>query len=206
MPFFKLKNSHHPEYLYAEIPPERQVMYNLRSARLYEQNIGRTVRFSNTYFQNTFSEWNSLTLDIRNSTSIAEFKRKLLGIIRPAQKPTYNIHDIAGIRLLTKLRLNFSALNEHKFRHNFECLDPICACGTGKEDNEHFLLHCPLFELQRRDLLGQLGDLPGIDIESLDSKTICELLLFGSPNVNVIVNRIILEATISFIKSTQRLG
>ena len=38
-------------------------------------------------------------------------------------------------------RLNFSALNEHKFRHNSECLDPICACGTSKEDNEHFLLH-----------------------------------------------------------------
>ena len=129
-----------------------------------------------------FFEWNPLTLDIRNSTSIAEFKRKLQGIIRPAQKPTYSIHDIAGIRLLTKLRLNFSALNEHKFRHNFECLDPICACGTGKEDNEHFLLHCPLFELQRRDLLGQLGDLPGIDIVSLDSETICKLLLFGSPN------------------------
>ena len=181
-------------------------MYDLRSARLYEQTIGRTVRFSNTYFQNTFFEWNSLTLDIRNSTSVAEFKRKLLGIIRPTQKPTYNIHDIVGIRLLTKLRLNFSALNEHKFRHNFECLDPIRACGTGKEDNEHFLLHCPLFELQRRDLLGQLGDLPAIDIVSLDSETICELLLFGSPNLNVIVNRIILEATISFIKSTQRLG
>ena len=124
--FFKLKSSPHPEYLYAEIPPERQVMYNLRSAHLYEQTIGRTVRFSNTYFQNTFFEWNSLTLDIRNSTSIAEFKHKLLGIIRPAQKPTYNIHDIAGIRLLTKLRLNFSALNEHRFRHNFECLDPMC--------------------------------------------------------------------------------
>ena len=130
----------------------------------------------------------------------------MLGIIRPSQKPTYNINDIAGIRLLTKLRLNFSALNEHKFRHNFECLDPICACGTSKEDNEHFLLHCPLFELQRTDLLGQLGDLPGIDIDSLDSKTICELLLFGRPNANVIVNRIILEATISFIKSTHRLG
>ena len=181
-------------------------MYNLRSARLYEQTIGRTVRFSNTYFENIFFEWNSLTLDVRNSTSVAEFKRKLLGIIRPTQKPTYNIHDIVGIRLLTKLRLNFSALNEHKFRHNFECLDPICACGTGKEDNEHFLLHCPLLELQRRDLLGQLEDLPGIDIVSLDSETICELLLFGSPNLNVIVNRIILEATISFIKSTQRLG
>ena len=126
-------------------------------------------------------------------------------ICRDPYGPPY-ISDILGIRLLTRLRLQFSALNEHKFRHNFECLDPICACRSGKEDNEHYLLHCPLFELQRRDLLGQLEDLPGIDIESLDSKTICELLLFGSPNVNVIVNRIILEATISFIKSTQRLG
>ena len=105
--FLRLKSSHHPEYLYAEIPPERQVMYNLRRARLYEQDIGRTVRFSNTYFQHILFEWNSLILDIRNSTSIAEFKRKLLGIIRPAQKPTYSIHDIAGIRLLTKLRVNF---------------------------------------------------------------------------------------------------
>ena len=47
------------------------------------------------------------------------------------------------------------------------------------------------------------GDLSGIDIEKLDSKTIYELLLFGSPNINVIVSRIILEGTISFIKSTQ---
>ena len=64
----------------------------------------------------------------------------------------------------------------------------------------------PLFDLQRRDLLGQLSDFPDIDIESLDPKNICEVLLFGSPNNNVITNRIILEATIYFIKSTQRLG
>ena len=92
--------------------------------------MGRTARFPNTYFQTTLFEWNSLTLDIRNSTSIAEFKRKLL-------EPTYNTNDIAGIRLLTKLHLNLSALNEHMFRHSFECLDPIYACGTSKEDKEH---------------------------------------------------------------------
>ena len=43
----------------------------------------------------------------------------------------------------------------------------LCFCGTGKEVNADFLQHCSLFELQHRDLLGQLGDLPGIDIESL---------------------------------------
>ena len=54
--FLKLKNSHHPVYLYVEVPSEFQVMYNLKSARLYEQNIGRSARFSNAYFQNTFFE------------------------------------------------------------------------------------------------------------------------------------------------------
>ena len=32
----------------------------------------------------------------------------------------YNVHDIIGVRYLSKLRLQFSALNEHKFRHNFD--------------------------------------------------------------------------------------
>ena len=44
------------------------------------------------------------------------------------------------------------------FRHNFDCLSPICICGTGKEDNEHYLLHCPQFTAQRQDLLGQVSD------------------------------------------------
>ena len=51
----------------------------------------------------------------------------------------------------------------------------------------------------------QLGELPGIEIQNLDSKTICELLLLDSLNVNVIVNRLILEATASFIKATKLL-
>ena len=46
-------------------------------------------------------------------------------------------------------------------------------------------MHCLRFELQRRDLFGKLGDLPGTDIERLDDKTNCESLLFDSPNVNV---------------------
>ena len=39
---------------------------------------------------------------------------------------------------------------------------------------------------------------------SLDDKALCDLLLFGDSNDNVIINRAILEATISFIKSTKR--
>ena len=68
------------------------------------------------------------------------------------------------------------------------------------EDNEHFLLHCPQFDVMRQDLLGQLSVISGLNID-LDDKPLCDLLLFGDSKNSVIINRIILEATISFIKT-----
>ena len=203
--FFVLKKQRSPQYLATEIPNERQLTYNLRNPRVYDQNIGRTNRFANTYFQNIFMEWNKLDNEVKYSVSIAQFKNKLLSTIRPVGNSIYNVHDIIGARYLTKLRLQFSALNEHKFRYNFDCLSPVCICGTAREDNEHFLLHCPLYDIMRCDLLGQLSEIPGLDISQHDSKSLCTLLLYGSPSLNIIANRIIMEATISFIKETKRL-
>ena len=203
VPLFVLKKERSPQYLVTEIPNERQLTYNLRNSRIYDQNIGRTNRFA--YFQNTFIEWNELDNEVKHSVSIAEFKNKLFSTIRPVGNCIYNVHDIIVVRYLTKLRLQFSVQNEHKFRHNFDCLSTVCICGIAKADNEHFLLHCPLYDIMRCDLLGQLSEIPGLDISNYDSKSICTLLLYGSPLMNVTANRIIMEATISFIKETKRL-
>ena len=70
-------------------------------------------------FQNTISEWNLLDNKVQNSPLISQFKKNLLAIIRPINNPTYNIHDILGIKLLTMLRVEFSTLNGHRFKHNF---------------------------------------------------------------------------------------
>ena len=75
------------------------------------------------------------------SMNIATFERKLLPKIRPDKKSVFEIRDIRGVKCLTKLRVRFCSLNEHRFRHNFESVNPICACNTGVEDNEHFVLH-----------------------------------------------------------------
>ena len=82
---------------------------------------------------------------------------KLITRVRPEGNPIYGIANLQGIRLLTKCRLEFSSLNEHKFRHNLDCLNPFCNCGMAKEDNEHFFLHCPHFNELRQNLLGQLS-------------------------------------------------
>ena len=124
--FFNLIKSRSPNYLFVEIPPERNVSYNLRNMRSYDQNVGRTVRYSNTYFQNAPVEWNLLDDETKTLTSISEFKRKLLAMIRPKKNSGYGINDIVGVRNFSNLRLNFSGLNEHRFRHNFDCLDSVC--------------------------------------------------------------------------------
>ena len=132
---------------------------------------------------------------------MSEFKRKLLAIIRPPKNTVYDVFDIEGIKKLTKLLVNFSALNEHRFRHNFDCSSQTGMCGRGIEVNKHFLLHCHQFDLMRRDLFRQLS-IPGLDINKLDSDALCTLLLFGTNDLNLAENRIIIEATISFISAT----
>ena len=116
----------------------------------------------------------------------------------------YGVYDIVGIRRLTKLRVEFSPLNEHKFQHNFDCLSPICASGCAIGDCQRFLLHCRLFSPTRIDLLGQLTDILGLNVTNFDSNTLCNLLLFESLQLNIVANRSILEATIALIDKTNR--
>ena len=131
----------------------------------------------------------------------------MLKIIRPLGNLTYKIWDISGVKLLTKLRVQFSALNEHRFKHAFNCPSPVCLCGKDNENNKHFLLHCPLYDKLRRDLFDQLSDVPGLDIASvnnMDDDTLCHRLLFGDPSFGTLENRVLLDATISFLKNSGR--
>ena len=109
--FYNLKMSSTPQYLFEQIPPECDISYNLRHAQAYDPIIPRTVRFSNTYFQNVLYEWNLLDNEIKNSASHGEFKRKVLAIIRPSRNPIFSVDDITGIKRLTKPRVKFSDLN-----------------------------------------------------------------------------------------------
>ena len=63
-----------------------------------------------------------------------KFKVTIFNFITPKGNSVFDIHDTDGIKLLSRLKLNFSHLNERKFRHNFNgTLDPMCACGCEPE-------------------------------------------------------------------------
>ena len=95
--------------------------------------------------------------------------------------------------MLTNCRLEFSSLNEHEFRHNFDCLNPFCNCGMAKENDERFVLHCPYFNDLRQNLLGQLSWVLNEDSLNLDPRELCHLMLYGNPSLSVIDNRMVLE-------------
>ena len=202
--FYKLRSTRSPLYLYNLIPPERDLNYNLRIPYDYDQHIERTTRFSHTYFQNCVREWNRLDVSMRLSQTISEFKRKFLKLIRPPKRSIFNIYDLEGIKLLTQLRVEFSDLRYHRYRHNFHCTSPTCLCQTGIEDNEHFLLHCPRFSLQRRPLLQLASNSADVDIMRLSSNELTNVLLYGYSKFTVLMNRTIIEATLKYIKSTGR--
>ena len=164
----------------------------------------RTNCFKNSFFASALSDWFQLDVTIRNSESIAIFKSRLLSFIRPIQSDVYNIFDPIGLKFLTRLRLDFSHLNEHRFRHNFQdCLNPLCSCSLETEDTKHYLLHCHHFSQHRIDLINSVKYIfEGFDSLSDNAKK--DLLLYGDPRFDINKNKFILEATLFYIKSTER--
>ena len=141
----------------------------MRNAGFYEQNLSRTIRFSNCHFCNILDEWNKLDKAVLGSLSISVFKKNLLQIIRPTKNPVNNICDILDVKILSRLRIKFSSLSEHRFRYNFECLSPVCICGAAREDTEHYLLHCPQVCTMRQTLPCQVSNVC-FDIVSMTTK------------------------------------
>ena len=82
----------------------------------------------------------------------------------------------------------------------------MCPTNDGIEDVEHFLLHCPSFDIQRRDLLAGVSEIlqSFFQINDLPNNVLVELLLYVDKNLTDDVNRSILELTLDFIHQTGR--
>ena len=82
----------------------------------------------------------------------------------------------------------------------------MCPTSDGIEDTEHFLLLCPSFDLQRRDLLAGIVELlrPFVQIASLSNDALTQLLLYGDQDLSNDLNKNILELTLRFIHKTGR--
>ena len=117
---------------------------------------------------------------IRQSSTLLTFRNSLLKTGRPTPKPVYNIHNPNALKLLTRLRLGLSHLNEHKFNHNFKgCVNPLCSCSLEVESVPNFFLHCHYFIDIRKTLFHELQSVNKNILTQSDNE-IVELLLYGS--------------------------
>ena len=164
----------------------------------------RTDCFKNSFFPSTLNDWYKLDETIRNSESISVFKSRLLSFICLLESNVYNIFGPIGLKLLPRLRLGFSHLNEHRFRHNFQdCMNPLCCCSLEIEDRSHYLLHCHHFS-QCCVILMNSVKLILENFESLSDIVKNDTLLYGDSRLDGNKNKFILEATLTYIKSTDR--
>ena len=73
------------------------------------------------------NRWNNLTTEIRNSKSVSTLKKSIK--CEKKENSLFSICDPPVAKLFTHLRLQFSHLNEHKFRHGFQdTINAMCAC------------------------------------------------------------------------------
>ena len=142
--FYKIVNKKAPQYLIDYLPTQDLASINLRKIPAIYPLDARTERYRNSFSPYCISQWNILDSRIRNLPSIATFKRAILDFIRPVPTPIFTIDRLSGFVFLTRLRVGFGHLSEHKFRHGFlDIVDPICSCHTNAlEHTAHYLLHC----------------------------------------------------------------
>ena len=142
----------------------------------------------------------NLNPEIINAKSIYNFKKSI--ITEKLENTLYNVHDPIGVKLLWRLRLQFTQLNKHKFRHSFhDTVNPMCPYGTDAETTEHFLLRCHCFTTQRSELFDYLYRLDP-SFSKLNTKEKVTYLLYGSRSNSSSLNKEVIKLVIKCLKST----
>ena len=164
----------------------------------------RTVNFNYTCFPRCSHEWNNLSDDTKSLSSSVSFKKILLSFVKTSENSFFAIHDNSGVKLLTRLRLNFSRLNEYKFSHNFlDTINPIYSCCSELETAAYFLLRCQNHVISSSILLKNVFDL-GQTLWNCDDDHVIHILLYCSEKLKFNLNKEIIKLTVCYLKDTER--
>ena len=105
-------------------------------------------------------------------------------ILFSKERSLFSLHDLTGVKLLTRLHSKFSQLNKHKFRHNFkDTVVATCDCGTENKTIEHFFLHCPFFVTERQNLPNNVCG-KHFSSHNLHEESMINILLYGRDKFN----------------------
>ena len=116
------------------------------------------------------------------------------------------MYDTLSEKLHTCLRLKFSHLKEHKFRHGFaDTINPMCASGADVETMEHFLLHCHFYSTERLEILDNI-ERANPDFKNLSDKDQVSFMSYGSKTItSENFDQNIFKTIIKYLQKTGRL-
>ena len=119
-------------------------------------------------------------MSLRKAESIKHLKSMIKEFFNLKRNSLFfSIQDPAGVKLLSRLRLKFSQINEQKFRHYLkDAPSPMSHCGSETETTDHFFLCCPFFTENRQKLLNGLFKID-VSLKNLNDMLL-HTLLFGS--------------------------
>ena len=121
----------------------------------------RTEYFKNSFFPHVINEWNKLDRNIRSSSNYQISRKAFLKFLKSVGKKIFNINDPFGINMLTRLKLGFSHLREHKFRHGFkDTLSQLCSCSIKAETTTRDFLCCHFYNSNRATLMNDSENIP----------------------------------------------
>ena len=202
--FYKIVNGSAPTYLSEHIPSRRVTQYTLRRERNEITPLSRTERYANSYFPYSIKMWKELDDEAKSKPSVQSFKTYLNSFIRPPGHSFFGVRDKFGVKLLTKIRVGFSDLRDHRFDHNFNCASPTCLCGSEDESAVHYFLCCPRYVRHRTELLSKISEIVTSDVSVLPDDHLYHILVYGSNVYNPVSNGLIITETIRYIRNTGR--
>ena len=129
--------------------------YPVRSAASSKLRLISSIFLKNTFSPHYLNEWNNLKADIKNIKSLNIFKKLIIS--GKKKNPLFSVYDPLFVKLLMRLRLESSFLNEHKSQHGFQdTLNSLLTGGVKFEITEHFLLHCQLYSTHKSELFDKI--------------------------------------------------
>ena len=196
---YKIHNNEVPQYLKETIPSKvnNKSSYNLRNGDNYNIPKCRLELYKKSFVPDSISKWNSLSTELRQATSIKQFRKGVSSNNFNNPKPP--VYFSYGRRMLniihTKLR-HKCILKYDLYRRNIVD-SPLCSCGI-QEDAYHFFFTCNKYSKFRYKLMDNLLRLKDLNI--IDT----HLLLWGNDVLSTEVNNCIFSYVQTYIHETNR--
>jgi len=196
---YKITHRQAPQYLQDVLPVANPAIanYDLRNADKLPSFRCRTAMFEKSFFPKTILDWNNLNPNIRNAESLESFKNKLSREKNTSQIPKwFYVGERRYSMIHARLRMLCSTLNDYLFSQIHVIDDPQCPCGHNRETTKHFLIDCPLYNVERNIMFREL--------QALNCDPTCKNLLYGSTLHDLKTNTNAFLSIQAFLKNSGR--